>query len=48
MQLLTHCSFQIYVEYAIKSPLYTLGDPIESELFGTKLDELVRASTFYK
>jgi hypothetical protein len=40
--------FQIFVEYAVKSPLYTLGEPIESELFGTRLDELVRASSFYK
>jgi hypothetical protein len=40
--------FQIFVEYAVKSPLYTLGEPIESELFGTRLDELVRTSSFYK
>jgi hypothetical protein len=39
---------QIYVEYSVKNPLYTLGEPIESELFATKLDELVRTATFYR
>lgn len=39
---------QIYVEYAVKNPMYILGQPIESELFGVKLDELVRGSPLFK
>ncbi|TRY64385.1 hypothetical protein TCAL_04024 [Tigriopus californicus] len=39
---------QIYVEYAVKNPMYVLGQPIESELFGVKLDDLVRASPLFK
>eukprot|EP01095_Lingulamoeba_sp_RSL-Kostka_P002319 TRINITY_DN13172_c0_g1_i1.p1 TRINITY_DN13172_c0_g1~~TRINITY_DN13172_c0_g1_i1.p1 ORF type:complete len:147 (+),score=23.87 TRINITY_DN13172_c0_g1_i1:186-626(+) len=27
-----------YVEYVVKNPLYTMNDPIESELFNDKID----------
>ena len=40
--------FQIYVEYALKNPLYTPGEPIESEIFAAKLDELVKSASFFK
>jgi hypothetical protein len=43
------CLFlQIYVEYAVKNPLYQLGEPILSELFTAKLDELAKSTTFFK
>jgi len=39
---------QVFVEYSVKNPLQIIGDPIESELFGTVLDEHVKASPFFK
>ena len=46
--LLQNIYGQIYVEYALKNPLYKMGTPIESELFTVKLDEFVKASSFFK
>ena len=34
---------EIYVEYALKNPLYRHGTPIRSELFDAKLDAYVRS-----
>ena len=45
--LLQNIYRQIYVEYALKNPLYKMGSPIESELFTTKLDEFVKTSSFF-
>lgn len=39
---------QIYVEYAVKNPMYQMGQPIKSELFTSKLDELVKGSALFK
>ena len=39
---------QVYVEYAVKNPMYIPGEPITAELFTTKLDEVVRASSLFK
>ncbi|KAL4219872.1 Trafficking protein particle complex subunit 1 [Mactra antiquata] len=33
----------IYVEYVVKNPVCDMSQPIESELFKTKLDEYIRA-----
>lgn len=46
--LLQNVNSQIYVDYVSKNPMYELGTPIECELFSAKLDEYVRASTFFK
>ncbi|MCL4135083.1 UNVERIFIED_CONTAM: hypothetical protein GTU68_021713 [Idotea baltica] len=35
---------QVYVEYVVLNPMCALDKPIESELFATKLDEVVRQS----
>ncbi|XP_064639676.1 trafficking protein particle complex subunit 1-like isoform X2 [Lineus longissimus] len=32
----------IYVEYVVKNPMCPLGEPIQSELFKSKLDDFVR------
>ena len=45
--LLQQIYSQIYVEYCIKNPFCKPGEPITSELFKTKLDELVRQSNVY-
>ncbi|KAF8413246.1 hypothetical protein HHK36_001222 [Tetracentron sinense] len=34
--------YNLYVEYAVKNPLYTPGTPIRCELFNTNLDQYVR------
>lgn len=39
---------QVYVEYAVKNPMQPVGQPIESELFTSKLDEVIRASPLFK
>lgn len=35
-------SFQIYVEYVVKNPLCKMQQPIQSELFKTKLDAFIK------
>ncbi|XP_018589292.1 trafficking protein particle complex subunit 1 [Scleropages formosus] len=37
----------LYVEYVVKNPLCPLGEPIQSELFSTRLDSFVRALPFF-
>ncbi|PRP77259.1 hypothetical protein PROFUN_14471 [Planoprotostelium fungivorum] len=37
-----------FVEYVIKNPLYTMGEPVRCELFVEKLQLEVRAHTSYK
>jgi len=46
--LLRKLHSQVFVEYAVKNPLYTQGTPIESQLFNTKLDEFVQSFAFFK
>ncbi|XP_015271193.1 PREDICTED: trafficking protein particle complex subunit 1 [Gekko japonicus] len=37
----------IYVEYVVKNPLCSLNEPIQSELFCSKLDSFVRSLPFF-
>lgn len=37
-----NCFLQIYVEYVVKNPLCQMQEPIQSELFKTKLDAFVK------
>lgn len=46
--LLQNIYAKVFVEYVIKNPMYVLGSEISSELFETKLDEYVKASSFFK
>ncbi|GJQ74770.1 hypothetical protein Trydic_g21615 [Trypoxylus dichotomus] len=43
-ELLQQIYSQIYVEYVVKNPLTTINQPIQSDLFKTKLDNFVKAS----
>ena len=38
----------MYVEYAAKSPMLVPGEIITSNLFRTKLDQFIRASSIWK
>ncbi|XP_012262529.1 trafficking protein particle complex subunit 1 [Athalia rosae] len=38
---------QVYIEFVVKNPLCKLNEPIQSELFKTKLDELVKSSPYF-
>uniref|UniRef100_A0A146LAV0 Trafficking protein particle complex subunit n=1 Tax=Lygus hesperus TaxID=30085 RepID=A0A146LAV0_LYGHE len=38
---------QVYVEYIVKNPVCRLDEPIKSELFKEKLDELIKQSSYY-
>ena len=42
------CVFQVYVEYCVKNPAYNPGEVIQSELFKTKLEELLKQSPIFK
>ncbi|KAK3870408.1 hypothetical protein Pcinc_012679 [Petrolisthes cinctipes] len=46
-ELLHQLYTQVYVEYVVFNPLCPLNKPIESELFATKLDEVVKQSPAY-
>ena len=46
--LLAKIYARIYVEYAVKNPMYAPGTPIESEAFTAKLDELVKSTALFK
>ena len=46
--LLKKLHSQVYVEFVVKNPLYQQGNPIESQLFTTKLDEFVQTFAFFK
>ncbi|KAG8441515.1 hypothetical protein GDO86_007035 [Hymenochirus boettgeri] len=37
----------IYVEYVVKNSLCSLNEPIQSELFKTKLDSFIRSLPFF-
>ncbi|KAL7645753.1 UNVERIFIED_CONTAM: hypothetical protein RMT77_002630 [Armadillidium vulgare] len=41
-ELLHQIYTQIYVEYVVMNPLCILDKPIESELFSSKLDEMIK------
>lgn len=38
---------KIWVEYVVRNPLWTIGTPISSDLFKTKLDEFVKQSPLF-
>ena len=39
---------KVFVEYVIKNPMHSPGGPISCELFDTRVDEFVKAASFYK
>ena len=39
---------QVYVEFASKSPMLVPGEMITSNLFRTKLDQFMRASSIFR
>lgn len=46
-ELLQQIYSKIWVEYVVRDPLWTPGTPVTSELFQTKLDELIRQSPIF-
>ena len=40
-------TFQIYVEYVVKNPLCHLDEPIQSDLFASKLDTYIRSLNMF-
>lgn len=38
---------QVYLEYVVKNPLCQLNEPIQSELFKLKVDELLKKSPLF-
>lgn len=40
-------TFQIWVEYVVRNPLWTIGTPVTSDLFKSKLDEFVKQSPLF-
>ncbi|XP_060526388.1 trafficking protein particle complex subunit 1 [Cylas formicarius] len=45
--LLQQIYSQFFVEYIVKNPLCKLSEPIQSELFKTKLDAYIKQSSVY-
>lgn len=46
--LLQNMYSKVFVEYVIKNPMYSLGEPINCDLFDVRVDEFVKAASFYK
>uniref|UniRef100_A0A224XZE7 Trafficking protein particle complex subunit n=1 Tax=Panstrongylus lignarius TaxID=156445 RepID=A0A224XZE7_9HEMI len=46
-ELLQKIYSQVYVEYIVMNPVCKLDEPIKSELFKEKLDELIKNSPFF-
>jgi Sybindin-like family len=46
-ELLQQLYAKVFVEYAVKNPLWTPGTPIQSSLFKTKLDEFIKNSPIF-
>ncbi|XP_055622827.1 trafficking protein particle complex subunit 1 [Toxorhynchites rutilus septentrionalis] len=38
---------KIWVEYVVRNPMWTMGTPVTSDLFKTKLDEFVKQSPIF-
>ncbi|KAG2468106.1 TPPC1 protein, partial [Polypterus senegalus] len=38
---------ELFVEYVVKNPLCSMNEPIQSELFCTKLDGFIRSLPFF-
>ena len=47
-ELLSGLYCQVYVEFASKSPMLVPGEMITSNLFRTKLDQFMRASSIFR
>ena len=47
MRYISDIYFQVYVEYVVKNPLCQLNEPILSDLFKTKVDELIKKSPIF-
>jgi hypothetical protein len=37
-----------YVEYAVKNPVYKMGDSITGDIFAAKVDEIVKSSSIFR
>lgn len=46
-ELLQQIYSKVWVEYVVRDPLWMPGTPVTSELFQTKLDELIRQSPLF-
>jgi hypothetical protein len=46
-ELLQQIYSQVFVEYVVKNPLIKISEPIQSELFKTKLDTFIKQSPVY-
>ncbi|CAG5076101.1 Similar to Trappc1: Trafficking protein particle complex subunit 1 (Rattus norvegicus) [Cotesia congregata] len=46
-ELLQQLYRQVYVEYVVKNPFCKLNEPIQSELFKSKVDELMKKSPIF-
>jgi hypothetical protein len=46
-ELLQQLYAKVFVEYAVRNPLWTPGTPIQSSLFKSKLDEFIKNSPIY-
>ena len=42
-----HTVYKLYVDLVVKSPVSELGEPIESELFASKLNTYIQSLPFY-
>lgn len=38
---------KVWVEYAVRNPLWAIGTPVTSELFKSKSDDFIRQSSMY-
>lgn len=47
LSIYIYFSFQVYLEYVVKNPLCQLNEPIQSELFKIKVDELFKKSPLF-
>ena len=47
-ELLQNIYSKVFVEFAAMSPMFVSGEIITSNIFRTKLDELVKSSNIYK
>lgn len=46
-EMLQQLYAKVFVEYAVRNPLWMPGTPVTSDLFKVKLDEFVRQSAIY-
>lgn len=46
-ELLRELYAKVFVEYAVRNPLWTPGTPIQSSLFKSKLDDFIKNAPIY-